>query len=115
MTKLNYIKDNDPDTNIFKAMWQAFRKKAVFKTDYDPNKEIFIKISEKDIDKRCDELIKTAEEHLKIYNKPGAFEFVKKLKTAVEGTFEQQRRNLLELIESGAGEDEIKTQYRNLY
>lgn len=118
LTKFRYVKDTN-QTGIFGAAWQALTKKAVvaenMPKDLNPDKQIFINISEFDIKDKITQLKKTAQGHLHIFNNPKNIEYVKRLKNSGnEKVLLAQKDSVMKSILDGANASTVKEQYKSL-
>ena len=103
-SKYRLVKDQGASTPS--AIWQALTKKGIAGREipegFNPDKQIFINITDNDIEAKTKELIETAKEHLPIFNNPKHINFVKELKeNGNEKLLLKQKNEIIELINNG--------------
>ncbi len=117
-TKYRFIKDQG--VSAPSAIWQALTKKGIAGTEkpkgFDPDKQIFINITDSDIKSKAKELIKTAREHLPIFNNPKHVSFIKELKeNGNEKLLLQRKKELLDLVAGGKASKEAISENCNSF
>ncbi len=117
-TRYNHLRDSSDDSKL-KTFWQALTKKSFvgekIDNEFNPDKQIFIKLTPYEIDNKIKQLKQTAQGHLKIFNKEDVVDFVIRLKeNGDEKLIAKQKQSILDLINKGADKKEIASQYESL-